>query len=229
MRLWAKWMVPVAAALLAGSALASDHADGPAAASSAEADINDLYAWLSKDGDSSKVVLIQTLGGGQVVTAFDPTVQLVFHVTRHEASADDPETGTTTDIICEFASNTEVSCWVGTSAFVSGDPTDSLSSKDGKLKVHAGLHKDPAFYHSGGFDVARQTVLGLKPPQYASGCPKLDQATVDKLRSEIAGDASNTYANAKALAIVMEVDSSLFAGTGEVYSVWASTHVKEPE
>ncbi len=228
MRLWAKWTGTVAAALLAGSALASDHADGPAAASSAAADINDLYAWLSKDGDNSKVVMIQTLGGNQAPSDFDPSVQLAFHVTRHAASGDDPEQGTTTDIICEFASNSQVSCWVGNVAFVSGDPSDALSSEDGKVKLHAGLHKDPAFYHAGGFEVVRQTVLGwVNPPKYASGCPKLDQATVDQVKSELAGDSSDSYASNSALALVMEVDTSLFEGEGEIFSVWASTHVKE--
>jgi hypothetical protein len=162
-----KWGPLAAFALLAGSAIAADHADGPAAKAAHASDINDVFTWMTDD--NSKLIVAMTVGGNPgMETEFSDAVQFVFHIGR----ADTPQILTVpsdwTNLICEFESNTEASCYLGTPGevavdSVTGDLSASagLESTSGDLRVHAGNHADPFFFYLGGFNAARGSVLAV--------------------------------------------------------------------
>lgn len=187
MKRWMKGPVLLGLMLAASVASAADHRDGPAAKGAPEADINDVYTWMSDD--NTKLILVQTVGGLPGVANFSDAVQYAFHVGRGD---DAPPThlvapvpaSSTTDIVCEFDSNTAVACYVGTPGtpaldFFTGDASaaDGVMSANGSFKIHTGNHADPFYFYLGGFAAARDLVVtavgaGLLPPAAfePSGC-----------------------------------------------------------
>lgn len=167
MKLWLKGSVLLAVTLAASAAFAADHRDGPAAKAAPEADINDVYAWMSDD--NSNLILIQTIGGLPGIDNFSDAVQYAFHIGRSDAALPAPliaAPADSTDIVCEFDSNTAIACFVGTPGqpaidFVTGDASADagIDSTNGSFKVHAGKHADPFFFYLGGFNAARNLVV----------------------------------------------------------------------
>lgn len=158
---------------------AADHLDGPGAAMDPVADINDVYAWMTPD--AAKVNLVMTVSPVDDGTRhFGPTRQYVFHVNSQPMFALGAGQ-TETKVICTFASDTSVQCWVGSSGYVTGDPsaTTGLASADGKIKVFAGRRADPFFFNLLGFKeavsyvVANIATLGGLIGTSADGCPNL--------------------------------------------------------
>jgi hypothetical protein len=275
MRTWLKWSGAFAVALLAGSAIAADHRDGVAAmAPDHDLDINDVYTWMS--ADNSEIILIMTTGGLMGATEHSDAVQYVFHVGRTDtdATALTAPAPDWTNIVCVFASPTNATCTVGTPGqeatnWVSGDVSGDMgaTSDDGLMRVHAGLHADPFFFHLAGFNQARTEIVEqiapvLTPANFeASGCiqpgvinsipvsdPELtakypgqnygqilrglltgannpDPACTAACGSNTPGMYSvDTFAQNDTLALVVQLDKSLIAGTGEYFQVYASTH-----
>lgn len=206
------------------------------------ADITDIYAWMSTDG--AKVNLIMDVSPVDPGTRhFDNTVQYVFHVSSvSEFGAPNP---TETKVICTFASDTSVQCWVGDKDYVKGDPssTSGLTSADGKIKVFAGRRSDPFFFNLNGFKNAVAAVEGTTVGSATvAGCPHLigpQAAGVRALLQEGAqGSGSGNHApcsptNGSAdcfidkdvMAIVLQVDKSLLnSGSNTLVKVWGSTH-----
>jgi hypothetical protein len=280
MKLWLKGSVLLATTLVASAAVAADHRDGPVAVGDAAADINDVYTWMS--ADNSKLILIQTVGGLDGITDFSNATQYAFHVYRGEAM---PPTNliapapSLTDVVCEFDSNTAVSCYVGTQGMPSidrfaGDATDEAgaTSVEGDFKIFTGLRLDPFYFYLTGFNAARDLVLtavgaGIIDPATdleASGCvmnavmntdfvvattnanypgqtvsdvllgllngtnnPAWDTCATPIDCVHANGDfRSNSFDGNTTLAIVIEAEKTLFAGTGEFFYVNASTHAK---
>jgi len=229
MRTWAKWTTASALALAASTAVAADHKDGSDTTADPTSDINDLFTWTNTAKDT--VYLAMSFGGTSAPAAPSDKVLYVFHVNRAATPLAAPGMGTDTDLICKFASGTNAECWLGkgaTSVYVKGDPsmTAGMSDAGSKLKVHAGLHADPFFFFLAGLNTAIGTVqtaaAGLM--KYASGCPKLDAATVTALQGQLTTGAMNGFASNNAQIIVVAVKKDAIPGTGEHFSVWASTN-----
>lgn len=137
---------------------AADHLDAPAVTTNPMADITDVFAWM--DSTAQKVNLVMDVspgdpggsGAGSAARHFGPSILYVFHVTSVAAFGPPPLTGTTTNVICKFASDTSAECWVGSTGYVKGDPSavGGVSSTDGKIKLFAGRRSDPFFFNFNG-------------------------------------------------------------------------------
>ena len=200
-----------AAALFCGGRLghAADHLDAPGVRMTANkmADINDVYAWTTSDG--AKVNLVMTVSPADDGTHnFSPTFQYVFHVNSYPGMDNVSAFGmspTETKVICTFASNTSVQCWVvGTDIkdYVTGDPSNTagVTSKSGNVKVFAGRRSDPFFFNLAGFLTAQkaiETACGAGTPgtcpgalaKDAAGCPN---ALPNTVVATVAGYLSTT-------------------------------------
>lgn len=210
---------------------AADHRDGPTVTADPAADINDLFAWMSADGDT--VHLAMTIFPfASPEAAFSDQVQYVFH-TASAPSFGAPET--TTDIICTFSPDQTIECWVGDDTYISGDAssTTGLSSSDGRVRVFAGARNDPFFFNLSGFVATTETVtsaasgLTFDP----AGCPQLDAGTsnllVNQLQTEPDGSAAqDDFAGATTLALVIAVDKELLTAGGPILGIWGSTNAR---
>lgn len=230
------------ALLVAHSTQAADHLDSPGAIANPMADITDLYAWNTSD--ASKVNLVMNVSPGDPGTRhFDNTVQYVFHASS--TSAIDSQTRTETKVICTFASDTSVQCWVGDKDYVTGDPSGAsgVTSADGKVKVWAGRRADPFFFNFNGFeDVAAYVGSNAGSLTFdGAGCPQLVAAQGSALRAMISegprgsnthppcsGSSANCFEDLNVMSIVVQVDKTLLnAGSNKVLAVWGSTHAAQ--
>jgi hypothetical protein len=234
------------AALVAGTCLAlgllprvaksADHLDAPAAKADHTADLNDLFSWMEPAGDGGTphaLFALTVFPAAPAGALFSDKVQYVIHTT---SSATFGGTETNKDIICTFAGTAApqtVSCWVGaTDAFVTGnaDSATGIASADGKLKVFAGLRKDPFFFNLDGFRATVATVKGAASSlTYDAGCPLLDDPTASALQTSLQSDgggggATDFFKDLNTLAIVVSVDKTLVTGGGPIVSAWASTN-----
>jgi hypothetical protein len=229
---------------------AADHLDAPTIAMAANrmADINDVFAWMTSDG--AKVNLAMTVSPADDGThAFGPSVQYVFHVSEYAGATNEAAfaaQGTEHKVICTFASNTSAKCWITQGAnvedYVTGDPTSTtgLTSADGKVRLFAGRRSDPFFFNLGGFLTADAVVkanAGAFTDANGDGCPDVPATTAGALRMALvsppataqgpcAANQADCFANFNVMAIVLQVDKSLFlSGTNHLLSVWGSTHM----
>ncbi|HEX4477182.1 MAG TPA: DUF4331 family protein [Polyangiaceae bacterium] len=231
-----RWTLPLFAAMVAPSALAADHSDGPAASKDPTADITDLFAWqVAKTGSTAaKTYLVLDLGTNVATTEkFSDSVKYVFH-TMSEAKYG-ATTKTPLDIICTFTTAQAISCWVGPKLVVTGDAskTTGLASSDGKVKVYAGVRDDPFFFNLTGFKdvttLVHDTATSNTPPAFEDGCPILSSETSNTLVAALKGPteggvAPNDFAGFNVLSIVMELDTTLVTAGGPILGVWASTN-----
>lgn len=235
--------------LLTRSSLAADHLDSPATMANPMADIGDVYAWTNSD--SSKINLAMTVSPADDGTRhFDNTVQYAWHVTSHPGMTVRqafPTPGTESNVICTFASDTSIQCWVAlgstVKAYVTGDPSSpaGATSADGKIKVFAGTRSDPFYFNLGGFKLAQQAVEAAITAKAltldTAGCPQLDPTTATTLQTAVKTAPTMDVSPCKAnhidcfdsfnvKAIVIQLDKSLLlAGTDTLLSVWGSTHM----
>lgn len=219
------------ALLVPAAGFAADHIDSPAAVAEPAADITDLFAWMSADAAKVNLVLDVTPFAG-ADSKFSDAVQYVFHV---NSSTGYGEAQTETLILCQFNAAGAIACWAGADEYLAGDASAEagLSSDSGALKVFAGLRNDPFFMEFTGFTQAVETVIaaasGLEFDD--QGCPAVDEATsgvlVGQLQSGADGaPASDTFAGANVLAIVVQVDKAVVTAGGPILSVWASTNAR---
>src|SRR5258706_13233608 len=104
----------IAVALMTGVswAFAADHLDAPKAAMDPPSDITDVYTWL----DGNNVVLVMDVAPlATNMSKFSDKVQYVFHT---ESTAMYGSLGTALNIICTFATDQTVQCWVGDKDYV---------------------------------------------------------------------------------------------------------------
>jgi len=224
---------------------AADHLDAPGVATNPMGDVNDVYTWMT--GDGAKVNLAMTVSPGDDGSrAFGPTIQYAWHVSSHPG-ADNATAffaaGTDVDVICTFASNTSAECWVKKGStvldYVKGDPSTAMTSADGKMKVFAGRRSDPFFFNLAAFKKTVGLVEGGGGSANAAGCPLIDAATANVLRTSLAtpvvtgaaapcpNNQADCFANFNVMAIVAQVDKTLFLqNTDHLLSVWGSTHAK---
>ncbi len=232
-------------ALISHRAHAADHLDSDSLAGNPLADINDVYAWMS----GTKLDLVMTVSPADVGTlSFGPSVQYAFHLTSKAALTEvGTSSGTTSTVICTFASSTSVQCWLTGATgnvvdYVTGDPsaTAGLASADSKLRVFAGRRSDPFFFDLSGFRAVVTAVENLvNPVTDAAGCPleqTLGAAAANGLRDKLAAanypaqapcpaNTADCFAALNVMAIVVQVDASLVnAGSNSLLAVWGSTH-----
>jgi hypothetical protein len=238
--------------VLATQSHAADHLDSASLAGNSMGDINDVYAWMTTD--TAKVNLAMTVSPGDDGThSFSDAVQYVFHVASRTgdplAVIGHPGMGTETKVICTFASNTSVQCWVvvGTTVkdYVTGNPTATggITSGSGKTRVFAGRRSDPFFFNLQGFRNAVAAIAGMAgslAPD-AAGCPTgLIDAQVMGVRGilstlQTTGTGSppcstteiDCFKTFNVMAIVVQVDKTLLNQPGNtILAVWGSTHAK---
>ncbi|MEO8552403.1 MAG: DUF4331 family protein [Kofleriaceae bacterium] len=213
------------------------------------ADIGDVYAWMTSDGNN--VNLAMTVSpGDQGVNTFGPSVQYAWHVSSHvgtQTATAFGAPGSEERVVCTFTDNTHGECWVvkGTTVldYVKGDPSTSMTSASGKMKVFAGRRSDPFFFNLAGFKktIAAVEGAGVIPPN-AAGCPAVPTATATVLRTFLTtpvvtgaaapcpNNQADCFLNFNVMAIVAQVDKTLLAQGDatdhHLLSVWGSTHAK---
>jgi hypothetical protein len=212
-------------------AYAADHRDGDFVkeAENIPSDINDVYAFIAND----KVVLGMTVFPfAEATSEFSDATVYVFHVNKHPGFLAAP--AGSTDVLCTFDTDQTAHCWIGDADYVEGDASaqEGITSVNGKAKLFAGLRADPFYFYLTGFVNTRNTVIGAVAGGLSlngNGCPKVDAGTAGALRGALQGStALNDFKNANGLAIVLEMDKSLFVdSTNQVLSVFGSTNVKQ--
>ena len=200
------------------SSLAADHADAPAVTADPATDIADIYAWTT--ADTRNINLVMTVP----VAAFSDAVQYAFRV---ESAQTFSAAGVEVDVICTFASDQSLECWVGNEDYVSGDASSEfgLLSESGLVRVFAGERNDPFFFNASGFNETVATVVTAAPGLTfdPAGCPTLDSATSTALQTQLA-TGGDGFALRSVLALVLQIDRSLLTAGGDVVAVWGSTH-----
>jgi hypothetical protein len=223
----------IAVALMTGVswAFAADHLDAPGAMMDPTADITDVFTWL----DGGNVVLVLDVTPlATTMSKFSDKVQYVLHT---ESAATYGTAGVALDIICTFATDQKIQCWVGDKDYVTGDASAAagLTSQSGSTKVFAGLRDDPFFFNLDGFMDTVKTVDMAAPLLTfdPAGCPKVDMVTAGTLATKLktdptsmppAGPAKDFFAGKNVLSIVLAIDKKLLTGGGPYVNVWASTN-----
>ena len=229
---WSALVVATCAATAVVSprfARSADHLDGPAVKVDPSTDINDLYTWM--DGQAA-VFALTVFPAASPTSRFSDAAQYVIHTASAAAFG---ATSQDTNILCTFDTAQRIQCWVGSDEYVTGDASQAagIASASGKVKVFAGLRKDPFFFNLAGFSQTRDTVLGAASGLTfdEAGCPALDGPTstllVNQLKTDVDGGApQDFFANLNTLAIVVSVDKSLVTKGGPIVAAWASTNRK---
>jgi Domain of unknown function (DUF4331) len=241
-----RWLVLAALLFAPAPAGAADHLDSPRVKAAPEADITDVYAWMS--GDKAKTYLVMNVSPmASAGSKFSDQIQYVFHLNSQEAYGEkDPSKIKHVNIICTFDFAQKVSCWLGPASmggisaptdFVNGDAsaTAGLVSQMGKMKVFAGLRDDPFFFNLDGFKAAAKQVetaagaAGFGNIVDASGCPHLPADAAAAVAGQLShapggGAAVDFFAHLNVLSIVLAVDTAEAAPGGKILGVWASTY-----
>jgi hypothetical protein len=189
--------VALAAALvmIGGASNAADHTDAPTATADPAADINDLYAFRSKDpaaGATARTVLVMTvLPGATTSSMFSDKVEYVFGI---EDAADASKK---MNIKCTANDATpQVITCSGPGGATANAELNSVVAGDAAnddMRVFAGLRDDPFFFDLQAF----QNVVA-------------DPTKVGELTDNTGTDA---FAGGNVLALVVDVKNTIFGGT----------------
>jgi hypothetical protein len=201
---------------------ASDHLDTPTVEADARADIGDIYAWTSVDGQ--RLNLVMTIVGH----TFSDKLAYTFHVGSGKAFG---RTSVETSITCRFNASHAATCEAGNERAEGWvDTPEGFSSQDGRLKVFAGRRDDPFFNNVRGsrsaFDVAANALKhGVNVD--ADGFPSFDATTVQAIKSQWrqtdGGPGKNFLAGWTPASIVVTVDLHVVAGGGPLLAIWGET------
>lgn len=230
---WMRGALALAVTLAASPAMAADHLDGPAVQGEPSADITDLFTWV--DG-ANTVLILNTYPNANATTQFSDSVQYVFHVA---SGSQYPVTGTPLNVICTFSASQNISCWVGSTDYVTGNASvaGGITSTSGDVKVFAGLRDDPFFFNLGGFHDAQADVeAAASSLTFTNGCPAVNAATSAALVADIshsnhgAGPAVDFFSpsasySGNVLSIVLSIKTTLLTSGGPILAVWASTNM----
>jgi hypothetical protein len=227
---WVAALAVTAIVFVAQIVRAADHIDGPQASADPAADITDAFAWMTPDAD--KVILVMDLTrNADVGSRFSDSVQYVFHTTSQASFGGTPSADV--PVICQFDPQQRIECWADGGSYVTGDAgtPSGIVSRDGKLRVFAGLRNDPFFFNLPGFRATARIVTGAASSLTfdAAGCPAVDSATSTALVTQLksapdGGPPLDGFANFNVIAIVLEVDKSILTQNGPILSVATATY-----
>jgi hypothetical protein len=207
----------------ASPAPASDHLDSPATVANTQADITDVYAWISPEG--RQLNLVMTIQGH----SFSNKVQYALHVESGKVFG---QTTASTSIQCSFETANAMKCDVGKLDAASGDPTNpaGLEGHNHRFRVYAGLRDDPFYNNVKGLLGAYQTAnaaIKKSAPLDAAGCAHFDEATAKEILNQMGhtdgGPAQNLLNDWTVSAIIVSVDLSAVSQGGNLLAVWGST------
>lgn len=210
---------------LTATTRASDHLDSPATVANPQADIGDMYAWMSPDGQ--RLNLAMTIQGH----TFSDKVRYALHIDSGKSFS---HTSASTTIECRFADANAVKCQLGTADSASGDPTNpaGLEGRNHRFRVYAALRDDPFYNNIKGLLGAYQTAsTAIKngAAMDTAGCAHFDAATTNAVRDQMGhtegGAAQNFLYNWTVSAIVVSVDLSAVSKGGKLLAVWGTTSV----
>jgi hypothetical protein len=184
--------------VLPATALAADHAEAPGAAADTAADIGDVYAWHTDDGNLVAVVtygVFQAAGGAAL---YDADVLYTVHIDNNNDGTSDH------DIHVRFGQNTAGEWGVqvtdlpgATDAQTVGAAGTTLDAGGG-AQVYTGLRDDPFFFDAQGFNDTLAT-------------------------GTIAFTGTDGVAGLDVTAIVLEFPYTSISVQGEPIRVWATT------
>jgi hypothetical protein len=202
---------------------ASDHLDSPATVANPQADISDVYAWVSPEG--KQLNLAMTVLGH----SFSNKVRYTLHVDSGNVFG---HTNASTAIECIFPAANSATCTVGTADSASGDVSGAagIEGKNRRFRVFAGLRDDPFYNNIKGLLGAYQTAIDATKNGAvidAAGCAQYDEATVRGIQDQMThtekGPAQNFLGNWTVAAIVISVDLDVVTQGGKVLAVWGTT------
>lgn len=213
----------LSAICLAFSTAASDHLDTPTVIADPAADIGDLYAWMSPDGQ--RVNLVMNI----VSKRFSDRIAYVFHVdSGHRFGT----ARATTTIDCRFDAQGQARCdAAGDRAAGKTDVASGIESTQQVFRVFAGLRDDPFANNvrgtRQGYEVAEQA-LAADASKDVAGCPAFDSSVaaqlLDRWRHTDGGAAKNFLAGWKTAALVVSIDARVVRRGGPLLAVWAGTY-----
>jgi hypothetical protein len=185
-----------AAVALAGvsAVRASDHLDGPSVTADPESDITDVFAFTSPENPAHVVLAMAVTPYAGDAATFSPSVDYAFRVQRVEVLQPFTLDATARDVVCRFDASPpqHVTCTAPgglTATAALEDPTGGGNAQS-PMRVFAGKRSDPAFFD-------RQGAL----------------ATLGTGKASFTG--ANAFAGANVLAIVVELESRVFATVGD--------------
>jgi hypothetical protein len=207
-------------------AYASDHLDTPTVTADPAADIGDLFAWISPEGQHLNLVM--TIVGHQ----FSDRLQYVFHV---DSGPGFGTTTATTTVMCQFDAASVAECWAGDADYLRGDAGGpaGLEGRNRRFRVFAGLRDDPFFNNVKGTRAALNAAAsviqgGAFTDVDPAGCPHFDEATskaiFDRWQHTEGGPASNLLAGWKVAALVVSIDLDVVDTGGPMLAVWGGTY-----
>jgi hypothetical protein len=192
-----------------------------------EANIGDLYAWMSPD--AQRLNLVMDIVGH----SFSDKLTYTFHI---DSGAEFGRTTASATIVCRFPAPHEADCKLGDADRARGDAGDlaGLVSRRGDFRVFAGLRDDPFFNNVTGTRAAYKVAIAALAngaQRDAAGCPQFDRATADKIgyewRHTSGGPATNFLARWTTSALVISVKTKMVAKGGKLLAVWAATATTE--
>lgn len=202
---------------------ASDHLDTRTVIGDPRADIGDLYAWTSSDGE--RLNLAMTIVGHN----FSSELAYTFHVDSG------PRFGRTTgrtEIVCRFPAAGKTECearGIDRAVGDAGKPA-GIEGRNGRFRVFAGLRDDPFFNNvKGARDAYQVAAAGLErgAARDAAGCPAFDQSTsgtlLDKWRHTEGGPAQDFLRGWTPASLVVSIDLDAIDGGGRMFAVWGTT------
>jgi hypothetical protein len=201
---------------------ASDHLDSPSTVANPQADIADVYAWMSSEGRLNLAMTIQghSLSDKLVYTLHVDSGKTFGHTTASTA------------IVCRFSIASSGSCQVGDADTASGDLTNlaGVEGRNGRFRVYAGRRDDPFYNNIKGLVSAYQvanTAVKNGTLVDTAGCANFDAATTQSIRAQMSstdgGPAQNFLYKWTVSAIVISVDVDVVATGGKLLAVWGST------
>jgi hypothetical protein len=212
-----------------GSALASDHLDSPTAISNPQADIGDMFAWVSPNGRQLNLVM------DIVGKSFSDKIQYVFHI---DSGKEYGKTTATTSIVCRFPDAQTADCRVGDVDYARGDANhpQGIEGLEHRFRLFAGLRDDPFFNNVKGTRAAYEVAIAaLKKGATvdSAGCPNFDQATSEAImyqwRHTNGGPATNLLAGWTSSSIVIAVDLDAVNQGGKMLAIWGTTASAEKQ
>lgn len=193
------WTALLIAGLAPTTALAADHADGPAAAAVPHADIADFFAWHTTEGKLVAILTTSPLLVPGAAATYDSSVLYGIHIDRDTDGVADH------DIWVRFGEASDGTWGMKIQGLpgASGDVVGAVDTPlvDGPTQAWAGVSDDPFFFDLTGFNDTLSTAT-------------------------LSFTGTDALAGMNVQAIVLEMDLGAAADSAARLDLWATTHTK---